>query len=261
MKVSAIIQARMGSTRLPNKVMMMVMGRPLLGWMIQRVSQSSEINEIIIATTEKRCDDSIAEYSAQQGCYVYRGSEGDVLNRYYQAASIAEADIVVRLTADCPLLDPSIVDSLIKEFKARKVDFLSNSEPLPSSWPDGMDVSVMSYSALKRAHKNAKKPSEREHVTFHFWNNPLEFSCIRIDRNVDLSNYRITIDYPEDFEVIKTIIEHFEKLKVGSMSSIPMDRILDFLNKNNLVYRINKKYVRGMGWESAFQKDCDDKYL
>jgi spore coat polysaccharide biosynthesis protein SpsF (cytidylyltransferase family) len=255
MKTAAIIQARMGSTRLPNKVLMPVLGKPLLGWMLDRVKLCTEIDSIIVATTTDPRDDAIAQFVEQSGHIVYRGSENDVLDRYYQAACMVKPDAVARITADCPLLDPAVLGSLVREFKTCGVDFLSNSEPLPSSWPDGMDVSVLRFNALEKAWKEAVKPSDREHVTFYFWNNSHIFNCQRIDHSPDLSKFRITIDYPEDFDIIKTIIEHFGAHDPLSVSRLSMSDIVSYLQANPEIFERNAKYTRGLGWSPAFEQD------
>jgi spore coat polysaccharide biosynthesis protein SpsF (cytidylyltransferase family) len=255
MKTVAIIQARMGSSRLPDKVLMPVLGKPLLGWMLRRISSCPEVNEIVVATTIHQRDDVIAEFVQAAGYQVYRGSEEDVLDRYYQAASNLMPDAVVRLTADCPLLDPILLGTLIQKFQSGGVDFLSNSEPLPSSWPDGMDISIMSFKALQRAWQEAKKPSDREHVTFYFWNNPGIFKCQRIDHLPDLSKYRLTIDYPEDFLLLKAVMEHFGQPDPTQIVLITMDTIVTYLHSEPEIFALNNRYTRGLGWKPAFEQD------
>jgi spore coat polysaccharide biosynthesis protein SpsF (cytidylyltransferase family) len=245
----------MGSTRLPNKVMMPVLGKPLLGWMIERIAACAEVDEIVIATTTDARDDVIAQYVQSLGRSVYRGSEEDVLDRYYNAACLVDADTVVRITADCPLLDPKVVDELIRQFVIRDVDFLSNSEPLPSSWPDGMDVSIFSFSALRLAWEKAVKPSEREHVTFYFWNNLAQFACERVEHNPDWSKYRITIDYPEDFALLNTIIEYFGADDSRAITTLSMEDIVSFLETNPSTFNLNKEFQRGLGWTPALARD------
>jgi spore coat polysaccharide biosynthesis protein SpsF len=254
--VIAIIQARMSSTRLPGKVLMPVLGKPVLHWMLERVSLSKEIDEVILATTTSKCDDQIEEFALSVGCHFYRGSEDDVLDRYYQAAnSLAESpSAIVRLTGDCPLIDPNIIDNMINNYKENNFDFLSNSEPLPSSWPDGMDVSVISFEALKKAWAESVIPSEREHVTFHFWNNPHDFKCHRVEHVPSLSKYRLTLDYIEDFYLIKNIIEFFEN-QGECMKKVSMDDIIKYINENIGLFEINSMFTRGLGWQDSFARD------
>jgi len=250
----------MGSTRLPNKVLMPVLGKPLLGWMFDRVSSCKEIDEIVIATTKDGLDDVIEEFARSINCQVYRGSEEDVLDRYYQAACLVNGDIIVRITADCPLLDHRILSNMIQNFAVSDLDFLSNSEPLPSSWPDGMDVSVISFKALHKAWQKAIKPSDREHVTFYFWNNISSFRCKRVEHYPDLSKYRITIDYQEDFDLIKAVIEHFGSIDPTMVNIVSMEEILIFLDENLDIFQLNEKYKRGLGWQTSLQRDRELGY-
>jgi spore coat polysaccharide biosynthesis protein SpsF (cytidylyltransferase family) len=247
----------MGSSRLPNKVLMPILGKPLIHWMLDRVALSKEVDEIIVATTVEEHDGEIENLIQSTGFQVYRGSEEDVLDRYYQAANSLSVvpDAVVRLTGDCPLLDPVILDSLIMDYKNSDVDFLSNSEPLPSSWPDGMDVSIMSFSALRKAWSDAIKPSEREHVTFYFWNNPEMFRCKRVEHIPSLSKYRLTVDYLDDYDLVKIIIEHFGEEGLERVKRVAMDEIIKYLDKNPNIFKLNERYTRGMGWVQAFERD------
>ncbi|MGE0498327.1 MAG: NTP transferase domain-containing protein [Ramlibacter sp.] len=255
MKTAAIIQARMGSTRLPNKVLMPVSGKPLLGWMLERVATCEQVSEIIVATTTDSRDDVIARFAGEMGYRVYRGSENDVLDRYYQAACLVNPDAVARITADCPLLDPAVLGALIQRYQRGGVDFVSNSEPLPSSWPDGMDVSIMGFDALRKAWRDAVKPSDREHVTFYFWNHPDEFRCERVDHSPDWSRYRITIDYPEDFTLIETVIGHFGAADPARVNRVSMEDIVAYLDAHPQVFELNEKYTRGLGWQPALERD------
>jgi len=255
-KTTAIIQARMGSKRLPGKVLFPVKGKPLLGWMLDRLSVSNQIDQVIIATSIDKSDDAIEKFAHDYGCEVYRGSHDDVLDRYYQTARSLKTkpDFVVRLTADCPLIDSSVIDEIIESIQNTSLDFVSNSEPLPSSWPDGMDVSVMSYSALKKAWKIANKPSEREHVTFIFWKENSNFKCKRVDCYKDLSKYRLTVDYEEDFVLIKKIILNFINKNID-FRFIKMNEIIDYLESYPDLIEINNQYSRGEGWKDSFEKD------
>lgn len=255
MKTVAIIQARMGSSRLPNKVMMSVLGKPLLGWMLDRLALSQKIDDIIIATTTESHDDQIANFANRVGCRIFRGSENDVLDRYYQAACMVMPDAIARLTADCPLIDPMVVDRVVTEYSIGRWDFVSNTEPLPSSWPDGMDVSVFKFDALVRAWKQAQKPSEREHVTFHFWNNPQIFRCKRIEHETDISRYRLTLDYPEDFKVIEAIIQHFGGEDLSAIIRVSMTDIITYLDNNRDIFKLNQKFFSGIGWMPSLKRD------
>lgn len=207
MKIVAIIQARMGSTRLPGKVMMKISGKTVLEHVITRVKQSKFINEIIIATTVKSDDDAIVEESKRLGVNYYRGSEDDVLSRYYYAAEEYNADVVIRITSDCPLIDPEILDQMICKFKNlyndNKVDYLSNT--IERTFPRGLDAEIFSFKILEEAFHNAEKTYEKEHVTPYIYENPDIFKLVGYKNNIDYSDHRWTLDTPEDFEFIKKI--------------------------------------------------------
>lgn len=254
--IVAIIQARMGSTRLPNKVLMPILEKPVLHWMLERVSLSKEIDKIVVATTTNQCDNQIEEFALSMGYQVYRGSEEDVLDRYYQAAKSLPVtpSVIIRLTGDCPFVDPEIIDSMIIDFKKSNVDFLSNSEPLPSSLPDGMDVSIVRFEAICKAWREAIKPSDREHVTFYFWNNLQVFRCKKVEHEPDLSKYRLTLDYFEDFYAIKNIVEFFEKDSSG-MKLASMIDIIEYIDKHQKIFEMNSMYTRGIGWKDSFERD------
>ena len=256
MKIVAIIQARMGSSRLPNKILLPVMGKPLLGWMLERVARSAEVSSIVVATTTDPRDDAIEAFVRSTGHEVFRGSEQDVLDRYHQAALASNADVVVRLTSDCPLMDPEILDGMIRSFKAGNADFLSNSEPLPSTWPDGMDISIVGQQSLQRAANEARKPSEREHVTFFFWNNPKDFKCEKIEHAPDFSKYRITLDYAQDYALLSRVIEHFGAKDPSAVLAVTMDEVTAYLDAHPEVFALNTQYTHGVGWKPAFERDA-----
>ena len=207
MYIIAIVQARMGSTRLPNKVMKPVGSEtPMIGVLLSRLSQSKEIDQIVLATSTDMCNQPLSEYVTKLGYNVFQGSENDVLDRYYQAALQYNPDVIVRITGDCPLVDSEVVDTVIKTYKESNVDYVSNTNP--PTYPDGLDVEVFSFKALKIAWKEAKNLSEREHVTPFIYESE-KFKIENIINKIDFSNERWTVDYPEDYEVIKSIFEYF----------------------------------------------------
>jgi len=236
----AIVQARMGSTRLPGKVMKMVSGRPLIGHLLENLSCSQKINKIILATTINKKDDILCRYVESLGYSVFRGSEADVLARYYNAALKYKAENIARITGDCPLIDPVICDKLIKFYLEKKVDYAC----LSLRYAEGLDCEVFSLKVLKISHQKAIKPSEREHVTLFIKNNPNMFKIKILDNNTDESRYRITVDEPEDFEVVKNIIENLQKTESGFYDS---ESIKKYLDKNPEVFRKNRKIVRNEG--------------
>jgi glutamate-1-semialdehyde 2,1-aminomutase len=206
MKTVAIVQARMGSTRLPNKVMKQISGVPMIELLLARLARATEVDEIAVATSEDIRNQPLAAHVAALGYRCYRGSENDVLDRYWQAAKAAAADVVVRITGDCPLIDPSLVDEAIRRFKAASVDYHSNTSP--PSYPDGLDIEVFTFAALERAAREAEKAFDREHVT-PFLRQAGQFRQGSIQNDEDLSALRWTVDEQTDFDVVRNVFEYF----------------------------------------------------
>lgn len=202
MRIALIIQARMGSTRLQGKVMMPILGKPLLQHLIERVRGIGE-GDVVIATTTSPLDDPIEDLGHTLGVKVFRGSENDVLSRYVAASM--EYDVVVRLTGDCPLLDPDLIDTMLTHFLSDQVDYVSNT--ILRTYPRGYDVEILSKDALERVNGLAKTPSEREHVTLYVLKHQDRFSIRQFERNPDISHWRLTVDTLEDFELVKRIFE------------------------------------------------------
>lgn len=205
MSVIAIIQARMGSTRLPGKILKEVNGHPLLFYQLERLKGSKLIDEIVIATTTKEQDNEIVTFCEQYGVSYYRGSETDVLSRYFNAAVKFNADTIVRLTSDCPIIDVEVVDKTIQYFlELDHCDYVSNT--LERTYPRGLDTEVFTYMALEKAYKEAFLDRDREHVTPYIYTNQDLFAVGFLKNKIDYSNYRLTVDTEEDFELIKLII-------------------------------------------------------
>lgn len=206
MRVVVIIQARMGATRFPGKPLKTVQNRPLLSYQLERLRRAKSVDQIIVATTTKEQDTQIVELCKAENILCYRGSESDVLERYNQAAKLFKADVVVRITGDCPLIDPEIVDHAINYYLGHfpTYDYVSNS--LERTYPRGLDVEVFSASMLERAAKEAKFPEEREHVTLYFYTHPNLFSLGNVRQAADKSHHRWTVDTLEDFELVTKII-------------------------------------------------------
>lgn len=244
--IVGIIQARMGSKRLPGKVLKQINGVPLLKIMLERVALSKKVQRFVVATTTLSADDPIVELCNTVGVDVYRGSETDLLSRYYECAKKYNADVVVRLTADCPLVDPRVIDNVIAIFEAEAVDYASNTvPPETSSFPDGSDVEVFSFDALDIANSKADNPADREHVTFYFWREPFRgFKVVQLRNSIDWSKYRITVDYPEDLEVIKIISS--ELCADGAVPTLA--EIINFIEERPHISKLNRKYYFGQGW-------------
>jgi spore coat polysaccharide biosynthesis protein SpsF len=251
MRTVAVIQARMGSTRLPGKILKEVAGRPLLDYMLERVRRAKSLDAVLIATTTSPQDDVLERFCRERGVLCHRGSEDDVLDRYYGAARAADAGTVVRLTSDCPVMDPRVIDDVVGEFRQSGCDYVANTAPPPTTYPDGMDVEVFSFAALERAWKEAQKPSEREHVTFYFWKNPGLFKTRRRELPEDLSRFRLTLDYPQDLELLSRLLA---ELYPGNPAFSMADAV-DFLRKNPQLHAINADIVPNQGWIPSLEKD------
>jgi len=206
MKVVALVQARMGSTRLPGKVLKTIVNKPMIELLLTRLSQSSELNEIVVATSDDRQNDQLQLVVESLGFSCTRGSEKDVLSRFYESAKFSGADIIVRITGDCPLVDSILVDECIKGYKNSNVDYFSNIDP--ASYPDGLDIEVMSFESIKRANNETDSDFDREHVTPYIRNSD-SFSKASMRYIEDLSNQRWSVDEPEDLVVVTNIFEHF----------------------------------------------------
>jgi glutamate-1-semialdehyde 2,1-aminomutase len=206
MTIIAIVQARLGSVRLPEKVLKPILGKPLIELVLLRLSASQEIHEIIVATSDNPENDKLQELVESLGFRCGRGSDLDVLNRFYESAKTFNADIIVRITGDCPLVDPLLVDKCIKGYINSKVDYFSNVDP--ATFPDGLDVEVFSFDALRDANINAKSKYDREHVTPYIRNND-KFLKSSIKNLEDLSSQRWTVDEAEDLVVIRNIFSYF----------------------------------------------------
>lgn len=205
MEIVAIVQARMGSTRLPGKILKTVLGKPLLGYLIDRLKRAKYLSKIVIATTDQRQDDAIAAFALSQNVGLFRGSEEDVLDRYAQAAVAYHADVIVRITSDCPLMDPEVIDRGIQIFLDNRYDYVSNT--IHRTYPRGLDVEIFSRKALNFAAKEASNREEREHVTPYILRHPELFTLKNFSHHHDLSSFRWTIDTNEDFTLISKLIE------------------------------------------------------
>lgn len=205
MKIAAVVQARMGSTRLPGKVLADLAGHPVLWWVVDRLRVASTLDEVIIATTTEARDDEIAQFCHEESVACLRGDEEDVLNRYHAAANRFGLDAVVRITADCPLLDPHLVDDVVGPWIAQPetYDFIANT--LVRKYPRGLDAALIDAEALDRAHREADRDEERIHVTPYLRATQNEFRTLSVEGPVDLSHLRWTLDEPRDLDFLRAI--------------------------------------------------------
>lgn len=211
-KVVCIIQARMASSRLPGKVLKDLAGKPMLEWVVQRAMQSKLIDQVLVATTTDPQDDLLAEFCEGHGYAFYRGSMFDVLDRYYQAAQQHQAEVIVRLTADCPLIDPQMLDDNLREFLDAQppLDFAANRLPMERTVPIGLDTEICTFKALKTAWEEAVEPHQREHVMPFFYEQPQRFNILHIKHDPDYGHLRWTVDTPDDLVLLRRVVAHFE---------------------------------------------------
>lgn len=247
--ILAILQARTSSTRLPGKVLKPILGQPLLWRQIERIQRSSKITKIVVATSTASSDDAIEALCREHSVECFRGNLEDVLDRFYQAALFYKPDHIVRLTGDCPLTDPEIIDRVISLHIELMADYTSNA--IEPTYPDGLDVELVSFQALKEAWLEARKPSEREHVTAFFQNNPERYRIISVVCGEDYSLLRWTVDEPEDFNFVKAIYEELYEAD----SFFGMNEILELLKRNPALSLINMGFQRNEGYEKSLQKD------
>ena len=235
MKTVIIVQARMTSTRLPGMVMKRVLGKPLLEYQLERLQRVKLADEIVIATTTNQTDEPIVELCNSLSVACFRGSEDDVLSRYYGAATAHKADLVVRVTSDCPLIDPQVIDTVIDYYLQNQshYDYVSNS--LERTYPRGMDTEVFAFSTLQQAFWEATAQPDREHVTPFIHRQPARYRLGHVIYSEDCSHHRWTVDTPEDFELIQKIIEAIYPRK----PNFTLEDCLSLLKKHPEWYIIN----------------------
>ena len=246
-KIVAVIQARMGSTRLPGKVLMDVCGKPILEHVIERTKKCKKVNSIVVATTNKPEDKAIIKLAKRCRVESFAGSEEDVLDRYYQAAKKFKADSIVRITADCPVIDFQIVDEVINEYTRREYDICG----LSGGFPDGLDVTVFSFKILGDAWRNAKLLSEREHVDTYMWKHPEKFKLGEYIKFNNFAHYRWTVDEEKDLRFIREIF--FRLYKPGKI--FLTEDILNLLEKEPDLLKINADIIRNEGYQKSIKND------
>lgn len=244
--IGCIIQARMGSSRLPGKTMKKIDEHYVIDYVIEQLKLIKKNNMIIVATTNLAEDDIICEHLSLKGVKYFRGSSDDVLDRYYRCAKEFSIDVIVRITADNPLIDPQIVDLAINEYNAHTCDFVTNT--IRRTFPYGTEVEVFSFKALEKAWKFAKKPSEREHVTPFIRDPENGFGLINIENDDDLSFLRYTVDRDEDLELVKEITKNISK------RPILMQDIVDLYKNKPIIFDVNKNVAHD-GFLSSLKKD------
>jgi spore coat polysaccharide biosynthesis protein SpsF len=232
--ILAILQARMSSTRLPGKVLKSILGRPMLAWQIDRILHSKTIDRLVVATSQESSDDPIESLCEANQIACYRGALHDVLARFYGAAkAFGPAGHVIRLTGDCPLIDWTIIDAAVELQRSAGSDLAGNG--IERTYPDGLDVEVISFSALDRAHREANDASAREHVTQYIYRHPERFRLAHLTQTPDLGALRWTVDTPADFEMVEKVFTGL----AGRNNNFLQQDVLDFLKDHPEIAAIN----------------------
>ncbi len=251
---AAIVQARMGSSRLPGKVLAPLEGgrggtvKPVLERVVERLQRVKGLDTVIVATSDSVADEAVAVHCARLGVSCFRGSESDVLDRFHGAAREAGAEVLVRITADCPLLDPEVVERVLREFlEGADVDYASNINP--PTYPDGLDCEVFSFEALQRAWSEARLRSEREHVTLYIRQHPELFRMRNVRHDRDLSAMRWVVDEQADLDFVRSVFAHFGDAAFG------LDDVLGFLDTRPELSGINAAFTRDEGLKKSLLED------
>ncbi len=252
MKTVAIIQARMGSTRLPGKVLLPLAGKPSIQHVIERAERICGVDEVILATSVHPGDTLLSDFCRSRGIQVVRGSESDVLDRYFQTAKAARADTVMRITGDCPLLDPVESAKVLDLFRSLDVEYVSNTNP--PTLPDGLDTEVFRFHALEAAWENAVKPAEREHVTLHIYSRPSQFRIKNLLNAVDLSGQRWTLDNENDYKMLSAVYDELTQREQFGF----LKEVLAILEAHPEIKKLNSGTIRNEGLMKSLERDLHD---
>lgn len=248
--ILSIIQVRTSSSRLPGKALLPILGRPMLSWVIRRVSLAHTVDRIVVATTNEPDDNAIVALCRRENVECFRGSKDDVVDRFYQCARRYSPLGVLRITADCPLVDPGIIDMVVKRFLSSdaRLDLVSNDG---ETYPDGLDAGIYSFRALERIFREATLPSDREHITPYIWTHPELFASEVIPCPENLSRYRLTVDYQEDFELVTKV---YEALYPENPHFAWTD-VVRFLDRHPEIFALNSSHTRNEGYQESLKRD------
>ena len=250
-KATVIIQARTQSTRLPNKVLALINDNPLIWYIIERLKSCETIEQIILATSNREEDKKLIEIANDCKILSFVGDENDVLSRFYQAALKFNADPIIRITGDCPLVDPYLLDKMLGFYLENGYDFVSNT--IIPTYPDGLDIEIFSFKSLRKTFNEAKLKSEKEHVTPYIWKNPGIFQLYNYRNKEELSNYRWTVDEQLDLELIRQIYSNFKPKIIFSFQDV-----IEMGKLNPQIFKINEKINRNEGYLKSIKED-DEK--
>ena len=247
-KITCVIQARTDSKRLANKVLKEIEGTPMICHIINRIKRSRNVEQIILATTDNNSDKILLDIAEKFKIIGFAGDEDDVLERFFDAATSFSADPIVRITGDCPLVDPELLDIMIQIFLENKYDYISNT--IERTFPDGLDIEIFSFDALKKAHEEAKWSSEREHVTPFIIKNQDLFKVYNYKNKQDLSNLRWCIDEEDDLLMVKQIFH-----EMGNKQFFSTDDIIELISKNPRIAETNRKIKTNEGYKKSLKND------
>lgn len=255
MKTVAIIQARMGSNRLPGKVLKSILGRPMLWRIVERVRATPSIAEVVVAVPDNPANEVLRRFCADNQIALFAGSETDVLDRYYRAAQHSKADPIIRITADCPMADPKLIEQLIQTYGCGPYDHIgvasgAGAQLRPEGrFPDGLDAECFGFSALERAWHEATDPRDREHVTRYIWNNKETFHCGELTADHVYPKLRLTVDHPEDFELVTKIYESL----YSEGRPFELADIMKFLENNPGLVDLNRKWTEAEDYRAVLE--------
>jgi spore coat polysaccharide biosynthesis protein SpsF (cytidylyltransferase family) len=246
--VAVMIQARVGSKRFPKKVLAKIENKPMIWHVINRIKSIKSIRQVILLTTKRDEDEILLRIANSSGVIGFAGNTYDVLKRYYRCAKKYNVDTIVRITGDCPLIDPDLVKKMLNYYSKNNFDYLSNT--LIPTFPDGLDVEIFSFKTLEIMNKNAKLPSEREHVTAYIRNHRSKFRIFNLKNVKDLSDFRWTVDEPRDLQFVRKIYSEMRPKLLFSTKDV-----LRVISKNPEIVQINKEIVRNEGYLISLKKD------
>ena len=247
----AIVQARMGSKRLPGKTLKNYKGITPLGILVGRLKKINKISKIIIATTRLKKDNIFKKFCKKEDISLFRGNNSNVLKRYFHAAKKFKSINIIRVTSDCPFIDNATLNKMINLQIKNNYDYLSNTYPTPCTYPDGSDIEIFNFRTLNKTYKKAILPSEKEHVTKYMWSSKT-FKTKQINLHKDLSKYRYTIDIKSDFKLFCFIIDNFSKKKILTFK---MNDIIKLIDRNPAKILYQKGIKRNFGWDKSLKKD------
>ena len=251
-KITAIIQTRIQSARLPNKVLALIEDRSLIWYIIERLKNSKTLEQIVLAIPSSTEDRLLIKIADDSNVSAFIGDENDVLARFYNAAVKFSADPIIRITGDCPLVDPYLLDKMVEFYLENNYDYVSNT--IIPTYPDGLDIEVFSFDALSKAFTEAKLKSEREHVTPFIWKNPTTFRLHNYENTEDQSNHRWCVDEPSDLDLIRLIYSNLKPKIV-----FPFKEVIKLIESNPELLKINDKIKRNEGYLKSIRDDTDNK--